>query len=243
MNQFLFYWFKANGISTANKKIMIQSATLQFLKELEKNNNKSWFEAHRKMYEAAKADIENMASQLIPAIARFDSPIGHLAVKDCTFRINRDVRFSKNKAPYKSNMAAYFSQGGKKISSAGYYFHCEPGKSYAAGGFYNPTPAELAKIRQDIDYDFYDWEKMLKNKTFKKYFPAGVDGIESLVRAPKGYDEDNGAIHYLKMKHFIVSKPFTDAELQSKTLVKDVTRAFDAMKPMLDFLNRAVGLG
>jgi uncharacterized protein (TIGR02453 family) len=219
---------------------MLQPATIRFLKDLQDNNNKPWFDAHRQVYENAKADLQKLVGQLIPAIASFDEPIGTLQVKDCTFRINRDVRFSKNKSPYKNNMAAYFSRGGKKASVAGYYFHCEPGKSYAAGGFYSPMPAELAKIRQEIDYNFDEWKKIIGNKTFKKYFPNGVDGIESLQRPPKGYDETNPAIQYLKMKHFIVSKPFTDAELQSKTLVKDVAKVFETMKPMLDFLNLAV---
>ncbi|MEO6734304.1 MAG: DUF2461 domain-containing protein [Ferruginibacter sp.] len=219
---------------------MLQPTTIQFLKNLAKDNNKPWFEQNRKVYEAAKEDLEKMVAQLIPAIAKFDEPIGNLEVKNCTFRINRDVRFSKNKTPYKSNMAAYFSQGGKKANMAGYYFHCEPGKSYAAGGFYSPMPAELAKIRQEIDYGFEEWEKILHNKAFIKYFPEGVNGIENLVRPPKGYNEHNPAITYLKMKHFIVSKPFTDAELQSKTLVKDVAKVFETMKPMIDFLNRAV---
>ncbi len=219
---------------------MLQATTIKFLKDLQKNNNKPWFDKHRATYEAAKADLQSMVGKLIPAIAVFDEPIGSLQVKNCTFRINRDVRFSKDKSPYKSNMAAYFSRGGKKASVAGYYFHCEPGKSYAAGGFYSPMPPELAKIRQEIDYGFEEWKKIISDKNFKKYFAKGVEGIESLQRPPKGYDENNPAIHYLKMKHFIVSKPLSDAELQSKTLVKDVAKVFETMKPMIDFLNRAV---
>ena len=219
---------------------MLQSTTIKFLQDLQRNNNKTWFEEHRRGYEAAKTDFQNLVAELIPAIASFDEPIGNLAVKDCTFRINRDVRFSKDKSPYKSNMAAYFSHGGKKASVAGYYFHCESGKSYAAGGFYSPLPSDLAKIRQEIDYNFDEWKKIISNKTFKKYFPAGVDGVELLVRPPKGYDETNPAIDYLKMKHFIVRKPFSDAEVQNKSLVKNVAKTFEIMKPMLDFLNRAV---
>ncbi len=219
---------------------MLHSSTIQFLNNLQDNNNKPWFDAHRSVYENAKADLQAMVAKLIPAIATFDEPIGALQVKDCTFRINRDVRFSKNKSPYKNNMAAYFSRGGKKASVAGYYFHCEPGKSYAAGGFYSPMPAELGKIRQEIDYNFNEWKKIVESKQFKKYFVSGVEGIESLVRQPKGYDENNPAIHYLKMKHFIVSKPFTDAQLQNKTMVKDVAKVFETIKPMIDFLNLAV---
>jgi uncharacterized protein (TIGR02453 family) len=181
-----------------------------------------------------------MVSELISSISVFDPTIGNLAVKECIFRINRDVRFSKNKSPYKTNMSSYYSNGGKKASVAGYYFHFEPGKSYAAGGFYSPQAEELSKIRQEIDYSFDDWKKILSQKKFKNFFPDGVDGIESLVRPPKGYDENNPAIHYLKMKHFIVSRPFSDAEVQSKTLVKDVAATFSVMKPMIDFLNTAV---
>ncbi|MEO7766792.1 MAG: DUF2461 domain-containing protein [Ferruginibacter sp.] len=219
---------------------MIQISTIDFLKDLKKNNNRPWFEKHRQIYEGAKANLEKMVADLIPAIGKFDGAIANLNVKDCTFRINRDVRFSKDKSPYKSNMAAYFSSGGKKASVAGYYFHCEPGKSYAAGGFYSPMPPQLAKIRQEIDYNFDEWKRIITYKKFKKYFTSGVDGIDLLKRPPKGYDENNPAIEYLKMKHFIVSKPFTDTDLQSKSLVKEVAKVFETMKPMTDFLNRAV---
>ncbi len=219
---------------------MIQTATIQFLKNLQKNNNKQWFDQNRKLYESAKSDMLQLVTAIIPAISEFDKPIGNLAAKDCTFRINRDIRFSKDKSPYKNNMAAYFSQAGKKANEAGYYFHLQPGKSYVAGGFYSPMPQELAKIRQEIDYSFDEWKKIINNKNFKKHFPGGVDGIEFLARPPKGYDENNPAINYLKMKHFIVSKPFSDAALQSKTLVKDIAKVFETMKPMIDFLNRSI---
>ena len=219
---------------------MLQRSTLNFLKALEKNNNKPWFDENRKTYEAAKADVQNMVGQLIPAIASFDEPIGALQIKDCTFRINRDVRFSKNKLPYKNNMAAYFSPGGKKAVGAGYYFHIEPGKSYAAGGFYTPMPAGLAKIRQEIDYNFDALKNIIGQKTFKKYFPAGMENMESLVRPPKGYDENNPAIEYLKRKHFVVSTPITDAQLEDKNLVKELAKIFAAIQPLNDFLNHAI---
>ena len=219
---------------------MLQYNTIKFLEDLQHNNNRPWFEKNRTKYETAKEDFQSMVTALIPTIATFDEPIGNLATKDCTFRINRDVRFSKNKSPYKNNMAAYFSRGGKKASVAGYYFHCEPGKSYAAGGFYSPMPIELGKLRQEIDYNFDEWKKIISDSAFMNYFPDGVDGIESLVRPPKGYDETNPAIYYLKMKNFIVSKPFTDKELQCKTLIPDIAKVFETMKKMIDFLNGAI---
>jgi uncharacterized protein (TIGR02453 family) len=137
-------------------------------------------------------------------------------------------------------MGASIAKGGKKINAAGYYFHCEPGQSFAAGGFYMPDAPQLAKIRQEIDYGFDEWKKIVENKTFKKYFVTGVEGIETLSRPPKGYDANNPAIEYLKMKGFIVSRPFTDAELQNKNCIKEMIKTFEAIKPMIDFLNKAV---
>ena len=191
---------------------MLQYSTLKFIKDLKKNNNKPWFDTNRKKYEAAK---------------------------DCIFRINRDIRFSKDKSPYKTNMGAYINPGGKKINTPGYYFHCEPGGSFAAGGLYVPEPAVLAKVRQEIDYSFDEWKKIINDKTFKKYFTK-VDGIEVLSRPPKGYTVDNPAIEFLKMKSYIVSRPLADTELTDKKLLKEVAKTFDAMKPMIDFLNKGM---
>ena len=219
---------------------MLQSSTLRFLATLKKNNNKAWFEENRNLYENAKEDFSLMVEALIKAIARFDESIGLLKPKDCTFRINRDVRFSSDKTPYKSNMAAAFSKGGKKAMVAGYYFHCEPGQSFTAGGFYNPLPDQLAKIRQEIDYNFDDWMKIVNTKRFKSQFPKGVQGTGTLVRPPKGYDENSPALLFLKMKGFIVISEFSDTELLEKDAVKKVALSFEAMKPMIDFLNRAV---
>jgi uncharacterized protein (TIGR02453 family) len=219
---------------------MLQNTTLKFLKDLEKNNNKPWFDAHRPQYETAKADFYALVEKLIPAIAKFDAPIGPLVVKQCVFRINRDVRFSKNKSPYKNNMACYFNQAGKNGPGAGYYLHIEPGKSFAAGGIWVPEPAVLAGIRQEIDYNFADWKKIIDNKDFKKTFTEGIRSNDTLVRPPKGYDENNLAIEYLKMKSYIVSKPFTDTDLQHKNFVPDAAKSFKSMKPLIDFLNTAL---
>ena len=219
---------------------MLQPSTLKFLKDLEKNNNKAWFDAHRPRYETARADFYALVEKLIPAIARFDEPIGQLLVKQCVFRINRDVRFSKNKAPYKSNMACYFNQAGKNGLGAGYYLHIEPGKSFAAGGIWVPEPSVLAGIRQEIDYNFANWKKIIENKKFKKTFIEGLRSNEKLVRPPKGYDENNPAIEYLKMKSFIVSTPFADVDLQDKKFVDEVANTFKSIKPLIDFLNTAL---
>jgi len=219
---------------------MIQASTLKFLTNLKKNNNKAWFDAHRKEYDAAKSDFSNFIQSVIDRHARKDATIKTIVAKDCLFRINRDVRFSKDKSPYKTNMGAYINRGGKKSLFGGYYFHCEPGQSFAAGGSYTPDAADLAKIRQEIDYNLDEWNSILKNKTFKKYFTKGVEGIDVLSRPPKGYSEENPAIVYLKMKSYIVSRPLNDTDLLDKHLVKEISKTFEAMKPMIDFLNHAM---
>ena len=219
---------------------MLQPSTLKFLKDLEQNNNKPWFDAHRPQYEIAKADFYTLVEKLIPAIAKFDAPIGQLFVKQCVFRINRNVRFSKNKAPYKNNMACYFNQAGKSGLGAGYYLHIEPGKSFAAGGIWVPEPTVLAGIRQEIDYNYSGLKKIIENNNFKKIFIEGLRSNEKLVRPPKGYDETNPAIEFLKMKSFIVSKPFADADLQNENFAATVAKTFSCMKPLIDFLNTAL---
>jgi len=231
---FLFY------VNSFSKYIfMLQASTLKFLKDLKKNNNRPWFEGHRKQYEAAKGDFLLMTEKLIAGIAAFDPPIAQLKAKDCTFRINRDVRFSKDKSPYKSNIAGYFNRNGKKGIGAGYYLHIEPGNSFAAGGMWMPEPKDLVKIRQEIDYSFDEWKKMIGNSIFKKTFIEGIKG-EALVRPPKGYDDTNPAIEFIKHKSFIVTKSFTDTEVQDKAFVKNVVITFKTMNPLIDFLNAAI---
>lgn len=218
---------------------MLQISTLKFINDLKKNNNKPWFDTNRKRYEMAKADFIAFIDILIAAISKFDPAVSSLKAKDCIFRINRDIRFSKDKSPYKTNMGAYINPGGKKTNTPGYYFHCEPGQNFAAGGLYVPEPAVLAKVRQEIDYSFDEWKKIVNDKKFKLYF-SKVDGIEVLSRPPKGYNDDNPAIEFLKMKSYIVSRPLTDVQLTDKSLAKEAAKTFEAMKPMIDFLNKGM---
>jgi uncharacterized protein (TIGR02453 family) len=221
---------------------MLQKTTLQFLQTLNKNNDKSWFDANRKKYEAAKLDFNSIVAALIKGIANFDAPIGTLEVKNCVFRINRDVRFSKDKSPYKTNMGASFNQGGKKIQKAGYYFHVEPGnKSFLAGGIYMPEANDLQKIRQEIDYNFADFKKIIDNKKFTATYKAlsTEDGMV-LARPPKGYAPDNAAIAFLKHKSFIATMPVKDAELTDANLIKNTLANFKLLFPLIQFLNHAI---
>lgn len=220
---------------------MLQPATIQFLRNLKKNNRKEWFDANRSSYESAKENVENLSGQIITRLSRTDETIAHLQPKECMFRINRDVRFSKDKSPYKTNMGVYFSKGGKKGISAGYYFHLEPGSSFVAGGMWMPMPPELKKIRQEIDYNWEEFAKIIRNRKFRSVYGDLDRSSEYILsRPPKGYEDENPAIEFLKLKSYIATTKIADAELQSKDLVKKVVEHFKSIKPLVDFLNRSV---
>lgn len=221
---------------------MLANTTIKFLVNLKKNNNKEWFDANRKIYELAKADFTKLVDAILNSYCKKDAALAMLTNKDCMFRINRDVRFSKNKAPYKNNMAAYFVKGGKKSFLAGYYFHCEPGgKSFVGGGLYGGETGQIKKVRQEIDYNWSAFQQIINNKKFKQLFGTlSNEMANSLVREPKGYEKDNPAIEYLKMKSWVASVTISDADLVDNNLVKKINEAFTTMKPLLDFLNMAL---
>ncbi len=219
---------------------MLQAATLKFLKDIKKHNNKPWFEKNKSLYLGAKEDIEQFVEQVIIGFGKTDPEIATLEPAACTYRIYRDVRFSKDKTPYKTNMGAYLNKGGKKMPTAGYYMHFESGRCMAGGGLWMPQAPELNKVRQEIDYSFAEWAGILKNKAFKKTFADGLEKEDILSRPPKGYAEDNPAIEYLKLKSFLVTRAFTDAEVQSKGLLKMMLQTFESMKDLVYFLNRSL---
>ncbi len=223
---------------------MLQTSTLKFLKDLQKNNNKPWFDANRKAYEAAKADYLSFVQAVIEKHSKKDPSIAHLAAKDCIFRINRDVRFSKDKSPYKTNMGAYMTKDGKKSFSAGYYFHMEPGGSFAGGGLYMPPPELLKNVRQEIDYNWKEFYKIINSKKFKTVFgDLSTEGDMKLSRPPKGYEADNPAIEYIKLKSWVGTQAFSDADLTSKDLVKKVCANFETLQPLIVFLNEGLHAG
>jgi len=221
---------------------MLQSSTIQFLKTLSKNNNKVWFDAHRDLYIDAKKDFENFVSTIIKKTATFDSDVKDLVVKDCVFRINRDIRFSKNKTPYKTNMGASFDRGGKKSIYAGYYFHAEPGgKSFIGGGIWMPMAPELKKIRQEIDYCFEEFKSIIENKNFvSEYKELESTPDVKLNNLPRGYDKENPAGEFLKFKSVLALKYIADEDLTSKKLTDKTIKAFKALMPLVKFINKAL---
>jgi uncharacterized protein (TIGR02453 family) len=221
---------------------MLSASTFKFLQALKKNNNKPWFDQHRKDYEAAKQDHLALVQAVIDLHGKKDPSIHNLTAKECVFRINRDVRFSKDKSPYKVNFGASINKGGKKAwNLAGYYFHIEPGKSFAGGGLYMPEAPVLKMVRQEIDYNLEAFEKILKDKKFRSLY-GDLDRSKeiSLTRVPKGYEPDNPAAEHLKLKGFIAMVNIPDEVLTTKAAAKTIATAFETLQPLVRFLNDAV---
>lgn len=220
---------------------MLEPQTLKFLTQLKKNNNKPWFDAHRVPYEAAKIDFSNFIQLVIDAVQKTDTTITGLTSRDCLFRINRDIRFSKDKTPYKSNFGASIKRGGRKSPFAGYYFHLEPGASFIGGGLWMPEAAALKNMRQEIDYNWEEFQSIIQEKTFKKTYDAIYKAGEvSLTTMPKGYEKDNPAAGYLRLKSFIAETRIEDEELTKASLHKKTVAAFEALQPLLHFINRTI---
>lgn len=218
---------------------MIEQTTIQFLKGLHKNNNREWFLANKVKYEAAKNNFLAFVETTLNEIQKFDNNLNELTAKQCVFRINRDVRFSKNKDPYKNNFGASFSKGAKKINAAGYYFHLEPGNSFIGGGLWMPEAPDLQKIRQEIDYCYKEFSGIINNNKFANTF-GSLSEEAKLTRPPKGYDIDNPAIEFLKLKSFTAIVPIKDAEILDKRIIKKSTDIFKTLYPLVHFLNRAI---
>jgi len=220
---------------------LISTYTLEFLKALKKNNNKIWFDENRQRYVSAKNNFEEFVGSLLQKMCLFDSDLKELSAKNCTFRINRDIRFSKNKTPYKINLSASFDKGGKKSINAGYYFHLQPGgNSFIGGGLWMPESNELKKLRQEIDYCFPEFKKILNAPAFKKnYSELEKDEKQMLVNIPKGYDKENPAADFLRMKSFIATRNLSDEAILSPTLMKEAVASFKVLMPLIKFINRS----
>jgi uncharacterized protein (TIGR02453 family) len=215
----------------------IKKSTLDFLSAIKSNNNRNWFIANRPAYLESKVNFESFVQNIIDEIILFEPIMKGLEAKSCVFRINRDIRFSNDKSPYKSHFGAFIVQGGKKNGDkfAGYYFHIEPGKSIMAGGAYTPPSPWLSAIREKISDNPDEFIKITKAKDFIKYF-GSVDG-EKLKTAPKGYPKDHPHIELLKLKSYLVVNEATDKLVLSKDFQGYVISVFKAMKPLNDYLN------
>lgn len=215
----------------------IKKSTLDFLTALKCNNNRDWFIENRQQYLGAKDNFESFVQEIINELIHFEPILKGLEVKSCVYRLNRDIRFSNDKTPYKSHLGAFIVRGGKKNGDklAGYYFHVEPGASIMAGGAYMPPMPWLTAIRENISEEPEEFNKIITNKNFVKLFNK-IDG-EKLKKMPKGYPSDHPQGELLKYKSYLVINEVSDKMVLSNEFFGDVIEVFRAMKPFNDFLN------
>jgi len=211
---------------------------LKFLIQLRKNNNRTWFKANKDLYDKARVEFEGFIEMLIPIVTKIDPEIELIIVRDCIFRIYRDVRFSKSKVPYKTNFGAYIAKGGKKSPFAGFYIHIEPMESFIGGGVYMPKSKYLKAIRTNIYENIEKYKEIINNRDFKKYFNK-VWG-DKLKLAPKGFSKDFPDIELLKNKHFVVAHSVNDSFWTSRNLMDQLYKIFKAQLTFNKFINSAV---
>ena len=212
---------------------------LNYLRQLEANNNKLWFDAHKNEYHEARAHFNAIVEKLIEGVQAFDPSIKGIGIKECTYRIHKDMRFSKDGLPYKTHFGAFICRGGKKSGYSGYYFHIGTGsgeeypcRSFLAVGNYYMEPKVLKILREDIELGGGDFDRIIKGL----HPSLSLDRDQKLKRAPLGFDAEGLYIEYVKLKNFCLSGTYDDVNLD----LEEILNVFKSAKPFLDYVNRAI---
>ena len=211
---------------------------LDFLSALSENNHKEWMDANKSWYQSTRASLLEDAEVLLQEMVALEPSLAAFKAKNCLFRQNRDVRFSANKNPYKTNFGVYFSPTGKNSPGPGYYLQIQPGNSFLAAGIWMPEAEVLKKIRKEIDFSGAQLQEIEQSPSFKKHF-SGIEG-EKLKTSPRDYEASHPYIDYLKLKSFTVSHPISDQAVNTGAFIKFALDGFYAMKPFIDFLSQAL---
>ena len=219
---------------------MIQRHTFDFLKDLVENNNREWFQANRERYDTARENVIEFTTELIKLMHKIDPSIdAELDAKKCVMRIYRDIRFSKNKTPYKNNFGVSIPTKGHKLGGAEYYLHITPEKSFIAGGYWMPEAGHLKSIRQEIDYNAHELKKTIDDAEFIKLFGSFREQ-DQLKSVPRDYDAGNENIDLLKLKSFVAFHYLKDNELLKKNAVENIATVSSKIYPLNVFLNNAI---
>ena len=219
---------------------MIKAETLQFLQNLAKNNNREWFQKHKEQYILARENALQQTQLIIRQLAKTDDTISaDLNPENCLMRVYRDIRFSKNKTPYKTNIGIGISGNGKNFNGPGYYIHIQPDSSFVGGGVWQPETGHLKAIRQEIDYNGSEFLEIVQSPSFIKFF-GELSTEDQLKTAPKGYPADHELINFIRLKSFVVSRNFSDKELQNNNFADNVIETFEKMYPLIVFLRNAI---
>ncbi|WP_281336297.1 DUF2461 domain-containing protein [Flavobacterium eburneipallidum] len=220
---------------------MLSKDSLQFLDDLKANNNRDWFLENKKRYEVFKKDYHKLVGDFLDIMKPLDPSLEMLEVKNCTFRINRDIRFSKDKSPYKDHIGVWISSDSKGMNRSGYYVHIARTGSFIAGGFYCPEADDLKKVRKEIAFFHDDLEEIINNKNFQKEFGDFDRNEKNLLKnPPRGYEKDHPAIEFLKLKSFETSQKFDFEEVLAADFVAKMSKKLIVLKPLNDFINRAL---
>ena len=214
----------------------ISKEGFDFLKQLKKNNNRDWFNAHKDQYLISHQNAIGFAEGLLELLGKQDN-IETVSGKKSLYRIYRDIRFSKNKTPYKTHWGGFFSRATQQLRG-GYYFHIEPGNSFIGGGFWQPNSEDLKRIRMSIAADDSELRAVLSDKKFKGTFGELMG--DQVKTAPQGYKKDHPSIDLLRFKQFLVMKKFTDKEVLDKGFTNEVVKTFIAMRPFFDYMSEVL---
>jgi uncharacterized protein (TIGR02453 family) len=211
---------------------------LSFLTELNLNNNREWFTENKASYDEVRNDFMSTIDQIILGLGTRHPEFLQIKAKDTIFRIYRDVRFSKDKLPYKTHFGAFITPGGRKSNLGGFYLHVEPGNSFLAGGVYHPQPDDLKAIRSEIYFNLTEFEEIVNESNFKALF--GEIRGDKLKRPPVGFPKDFPGIEYLQFKDFTVLHPLSDQELFHENFIEKALTVFESMSRFNSFLNRGM---
>lgn len=218
----------------------ISKNILQFLSELKLNNNRNWFIENKDRFTEIQSELISLTGYLLSEIEKFDQSVKGVDPKSCIFRIYKDVRFSKDKSPYKTHFGIFIRGGGKKIEGTGYYLHIEPNGSLIGGGCYQPDPKSLYKIRERMIADSKKIQQLLNERKFVQDFGKEFYA-EKLKTVPKGFAKDHPMIELLKYKGFAVAKKIKNTDLTSNDFAKETVKSFRNLYPLNQFLEEAMG--
>jgi uncharacterized protein (TIGR02453 family) len=210
-----------------------------FLGELARNNNREWFTENKKVYQEALDLFREFAAELLTEITKFDPTLAGQDAKDSIFRIYKDVRFSKDKTPYKTHFGCWMTKGGRKSTDAGYYFHLEPGNSFMAAGVHSPPKEQLNLIRQEILYNPDAYLELINDPVLVKgYERAGKDDM--LKKGPVGYPKDFEYLEELKYKHYVYSRSYSDKQVVEKNFIQTLAGDYKGLVPLVNYLNHSI---
>ena len=215
---------------------MLEKSTFEFLDKLKANNDRDWFQANKSIFEKAQKNAATFADELLAKMNKHDN-IETESGKKSLFRIYKDTRFSTDKTPYKTHFGMRFSRATAQLRG-GYYFHLEPGNCFVGGGFFAPNPEDLKRIREDIDFNYEEWNEILNEPHFAKTF-GGLRGDE-VKTAPKGFDKNHPAIELLRKKQFIFTHKFSDKEVLAPDFVTKLDETFQAFRPFFDYMSEVL---